>query len=125
MPFIIQQLTADGVTDDGRVVLATAVLEAIINDHIATVTINGGGTGYAVGDTFRLNAGTPVSVNGDDFHATCRVTGATGGVIDSIELLSAGSYTTLPGTTAIATVTLTGAGSGATVDLTTVTATWT
>lgn len=125
MPFIAQQLSADGVAADGRVVLATAVLEAITNDHIATVAVNAGGSGYAVGDTFRLNAGTPVNINGDDFHATARVIAEAAGVATAIELISAGSYTVLPGTTAIATTTLTGAGSGITVDLTTTTALYT
>ncbi len=125
MPFIQQQLSADAVATDGRVVLATAVLLAITNDHVATVAVNAGGTGYAVGDTVRLNAGTPVSVNGDDFHATVRITAESAGVATGVELISWGSYTTLPGTTGIATVTLTGAGSGLTVDLTTDTAKWT
>ncbi len=127
MPFIIQQLSADGVTSDGRVVLATAVLEAITNDHVATIAINAGGSGYAVGDEIRLNTGTPISINGDSFHATARVTSEAAGVITGLELVSAGSYPsgTLPTATGGATTTLTGAGSGATVDVTTVAANWT
>jgi hypothetical protein len=125
MPFIEQQLTADGVLSEGRVVANKAILEAIINDHIATMAVNAGGTGYAVGDTFRLNAGTPVNVNGDDFHAVARVTTVSTGAVTGVEIISAGSYTTLPGTTGIATVTLTGAGSGCTIDLTTQVAYWT
>ena len=124
MPFIAQQLSADGVSQDGRVVLATAVLLAITEDHVATLAVNAGGTGYAVGDTFRLNTGTTVTVNGDSFHATGRVTSVSAGVVTGVELVSAGAYTTLPGLTANATVTLTGAGSGLTLDLTTQVALW-
>ena len=49
MPWFEQQLIADGVTATGRVVVPKALLEAIINDHIATVAVNSGGTGYVVG----------------------------------------------------------------------------
>lgn len=139
MPFIIQQLTADGVGSDGRVVLATAVLEAITHDHIATMTVNNGGSGYAIGDTMRLNAGTPVQVNGDDFHATARVSGLgspeSAGVVTEVKILSAGSYTGLPTVSpitspenfgaAIPTTTLTGAGSGLTLDVTSTPPLWT
>jgi hypothetical protein len=142
MPFIEQQLSADGVTTEGRNIVVEAVYEAIIADHISSMTVAVGspvGSGYAVGDTFRLNAGTPVQVNGDDFHATGRVTAVDSpdtGNPTAVEILSWGAYTTLPsmspisspeGTVlAIPTVTLTGAGNDALiVDVTTDTAKWT
>lgn len=127
MPFIQQQLSADGVASEGRVVATKAILEAILNDHIESLdAVAAGGTGYAVGDTFRLSAGTPVIVSGDSFHATGRVVAESAGVVTEVIIYSSGAYTALPGTTGIATVTLTGAGNdGLTVDLTTATALWT
>ena len=135
MPFIEQQLTADGVSEEGRHIVTEALYEIITNDHIEALTaVAVGGTGYAVGDTFRLDVGTPVQVNGDDFHATGRVTAVGSpepdGVVTAIEIISSGAYTALPlggaspetEVSGAATVTLTGAGDDAlTVDLTTTT----
>jgi hypothetical protein len=140
MPFIEQQLTADGVLSEGRVIANKAILEIIINDHIESMAVNSGGSGYAVGDTFRLNSGIPVNVNGDDFHAVGRVTsigspGSPDGAVTGVEVVSAGAYTTLPEVSPLnspeefvnnlSTVTLTGAGSGLVVDVTTTPALWT
>ena len=127
MPFIEQQLSADGVISDGRVVANKAILEAITNDHVLTMAVNAGGTGYAIGDTFRLNTGTPVVVNADSFHAVGRVVTLSGSAAATIEITSAGSYPTgtKPTVTGGATTTLTGAGSGLTIDTTTVAALWT
>lgn len=140
MPFIEQQLTADGVLSEGRVIANKALQEIITNDHIESMVVNAGGSGYAVGDTFRLNTGTPVNVNGDDFHAVGRVTaigspGSPDGAVTGVEIVSAGAYTTLPPQSPLqspenlvvnqSTVTLTGAGSGLSVDLTTEAAYWT
>ena len=144
MPFIEQQLSADGVTTEGRFILTEAIYEAIINDHVSTMTVSATvpspqASGYAVGDTFRLNAGTPVVVNGDSFHATGRVTAVDSpdtGNPTAVEIISWGAYTALPaqspisspeGTVlAVATTVLTGAGSGdLLVDITTDTAKWT
>lgn len=144
MPFIEQQLSADGVTTEGRNIVVEALYNAIINDHISSMTVSATisspqASGYAVGDTFRLNAGTPVVVNGDSFHATGRVLAVDSpdtGNPTSVEIISWGAYTTLPamspisspeGTVlALPTVTLTGAGNdGLLVDVTTDTAKWT
>lgn len=144
MPFIEQQLSADGVTTEGRNIVVEAVYEIITNDHVASMTVAAAvpspqASGYAVGDTFRLNAGTPVQVNGDDFHATGRVTAVDSpdtGNPTGIEIISWGAYTTLPSMSPISspegtvlsvpTTTLTGAGNDALiVDITTDTAKWT
>lgn len=142
MPFIEQQLSADGVTTEGRFILTQAIHDAIINDHVSTMTVAASSpvaAGYAVGDTFRLNAGTPLQINGDDFHATGRVTAVDSpdtGNPTAVEIISWGSYTALPAMSPIsspegtvlgvATTTLTGAGNDALlVDITTDTAKWT
>lgn len=127
MPFIEQQLSADGVASEGRVVANKALLEIITNTHVATMAVNAGGTGYAVNDTFRLNTGTPVVVNGDSFHAVGRVTAEAAGVVTAIEITSAGAYPsgTQPTASGGATTTLTGAGSGLTIDTTMQAALWT
>ena len=143
MPFIEQQLTANGVTEEGRHIVTEALYEIVTNDHVSSLAVNVASpesSGYAVGDTFRINAGTPVTVNGDDFHATGRVTALgspeTDGRVTAVEIISWGAYTALPsqspisspeGTVlAIPTVTLTGAGDdNLVVDITTDTAKWT
>jgi len=127
MPFIEQQLSADGVASEGRVVANKALLEIITNTHVATMAVNAGGSGYAVGDTFRLNTGTPVVVNGDSFHAVGRVITEAAGVATAVEITSAGAYPsgTQPTASAGATTTLTGAGSGVTIDTTMQAALWT
>jgi len=126
MPFIQQQLIADGITAEGRVVVPKAVLECIINSNVLTmVKGTAGGTGYAVGDTFRLNTGTAVAVNGATFHATGRVTAEAAGVVTAVEILSSGAYTVNPTLTDGATTTLTGAGSGLQITATMQTARWT
>jgi hypothetical protein len=143
MPFIEQQLTADGVTEEGRHIVTEALYEIITNDHVSSMAVNVASpesSGYAVGDTFRIDAGTPVTVNGDDFHATGRVTALgspeTDGRVIAVEIISWGAYTALPSMSPISspegtvlgipTVTLTGAGDDNLVlDITTDTTKWT
>lgn len=129
MPFIEQQLSADGVAQDGRIVMATAIADVITNDHVLTISVGtSGGTGYAVGDTFSLDdaANVPLVVQGDSFRAVVRVTSVAAGVVDGVELVSAGAYTTLATNTNNATTTLTGAGTGCQIDIDTIqTALWT
>jgi hypothetical protein len=142
MPFIEQQLSADGVTTEGRHIVSEALHEIITNDHISSMTVAIGSpqaSGYAIGDTFRLNSGTPVIVNGDSFHATGRVTAVDSpdtGNPTGVEIISWGAYTALPSMSPISspegtvlqqpTVTLTGAGDdNLVVDITTDTAKWT
>ncbi len=110
MPWFQQQLLADGVTAEGRVVTPKAILEAIINDHIATIAVNVGGTGYVVGEEFDIVGGTAVALNGVNFVARGRVTTEVAGVVTGVELLSVGAYTIAPGTTGLATTNATLAG---------------
>lgn len=143
MPFIEQQLSADGVTTEGRHIVSEAIYEIITNSHISSLAVAVSSplsSGYAVGDTFRINAGTPVVINGDSFHATGRVTAlaspASLGQVTAVEIISWGAYTALPSNSplnspenlvlGIATTTLTGAGDdGLVVDITTDTPKWT
>jgi hypothetical protein len=78
---------------------------------VKTAVINGAGTGYTLNDILTVATGTKTRA------ATVRVTGETGGVIDSIELVDPGdNYTVDPTTTGVA---LTGgSGASATADLT-------
>lgn len=125
MPFIQQQLVADGVTAEGRVVVPKAILEIAINDQVLTMAVNAGGTGYAVGDTFELSTGTAVALNTANFTAKGRVTSVSAGVVTGVEIISAGAYTLDPTATGGATTTLTGVGSGLTINTTMQTARWT
>jgi len=145
MPFIEQQLVADGVTTEGRHIVTEAVHAAITAaaGHVSSITAtitSPQSSGYAVGDLFRLNTGTPVVVNGTSFHATGRVTALTspeaGGQVAAVEIVSWGAYTafTYPSPLnspenviqGVPTVTLTGAGDdGLLVDITTDTPKWT
>lgn len=93
MPWIQQTLIADGVTAEGRVVVPKAILDVIINTHVATIAVGtNGGTGYVVGETFELATGTPIAINGANFHCVGRVTSVSAGVVTGVELLSAGAY---------------------------------
>ncbi len=59
--------------------------------HISdNIVVDGGGTGYADDDIVTFVGGTFSRV------ATCRVTGETAGVIDTVELVDPGEYTVLP-----------------------------
>lgn len=90
-----------GSTDDGSLSVLAAG---------AFPTIGSGGTGYAVGDVFKLQGGTALS------PATFKVTGQTGGAVTSVAMLSAGDYETLP-SNPVSTVASTGSGSGLTLAL--------
>lgn len=92
MPWIQQQLIADGITAEGRVVVPKAILETIINTQVLTLAVNAGGTGYVVGETFDLFTGTAVAVNGASILATGRVVAEAAGVVSAVEILSAGAY---------------------------------
>ena len=92
MPWIQQQLIADGITAEGRVVVPKAILETITNTQVLTLAVNAGGTGYVVGETFELSTGTAVAVNGASILCTGRVTAEAGGVVSAVEILSAGAY---------------------------------
>lgn len=126
MPWIEQQLIADGVTAEGRIVTAKAILEIIVNSQVITLAVNVGGTGYVVGETFDIVGGTAIAVNGSSIVARGRVVTEAAGVVTGVEILSAGAYSTLPGVSAIATTNSSAAGNDdLTVDLTTQVPQWT
>jgi hypothetical protein len=78
---------------------------------VNTVALNAPGTGYSTNDILTISNGTKTRA------ATVRVTGQTGGVIDTIELVDPGdNYTVDPSTTGEAVTG--GSGASATVDLT-------
>lgn len=89
---------------------------------VATVTVNAGGTGYAVGDIVELDGGThPSTLSGA--KATFEVTDVSGGVVQAggLRMRDSGAYATTPSTTGITTTFLGGTGAGnddLTVDLT-------
>lgn len=128
MPWIEQQLISDGVTAEGRVVVPKAILDIITNTQVATIAVNVGGAGYVVGETFELNTGVPVGVNGANISCKGRVTAEAAGVVTAVELLSAGAYPagTQPTLSAGATTNASAAGNDAlTVDVTMSAALWT
>lgn len=82
---------------------ATGVLGAV------SATIGAGGTGYATNDIVTVSGGTNTRA------ATFRVTGETGGVVDSVEVVDPGDYTAMPSNPASTTG---GTGSGLTLTIT-------
>ena len=81
--------------------------------RVTTFTINAAGTGYKVGDLITVSGGTAAG----SWTARFRVAAVTGaGAVSRLDLDRAGSYTSKPGTTGLATTG--GSGSGLTVDLT-------
>lgn len=122
MPFLNEVLVANGTTSLGRIVLAKAVLDIILNDHVTALAVNAGGTGYVVGETFDIVGGTPIGA----FVARGIVTAEAAGVVTAVKYISAGAYSTLPGVTGAATTNASAAGNDdLTVDLTTQVAFWT
>lgn len=111
-------ITGSGITDyrdmlDTLITIATA-------DHVDTVVIVSGGTGYAVDDIITLTDGT------FSFAAKFRVTSVAAGVIDGIQMEEGGAYTADPDLTATTAHTVAPAGgSGATFDLTMNSEPWT
>lgn len=87
-----------------------ALIDIATSDHVATVAINSGGTGYTVGDVLTVAGGTST------FAATLLVTSVASGVIDGVRVRYGGAYTVDPTLTANAVTG--GTGSGATMDLT-------
>lgn len=87
-----------------------ALIDIATSAHVATVAINSGGTGYAVGDVLTVAGGTST------FAATLLVTSVAAGVINGVRVQYGGAYTADPTLTANAVTG--GTGSGATMDLT-------
>jgi phage tail sheath protein FI len=82
-----------------------------ITCKLATITLNGGGTGYSEGDVLTVSTGAGTL-------AQAVVTAETGGVIDTISFVDGGKYTTLPPSLTGVATTTDGGGTGATVDVT-------
>jgi phage tail sheath protein FI len=77
---------------------------------VGSITVANGGSGYAEDDVILVNIGSGV-------EATFVVTGETAGVITSVDILNAGSYTIIAAAslTGVATTAGSGEGSGATL----------
>jgi len=78
----------------------TAVLGAV------SATVDDVGSGYAVGDEITLTGGTNTAA------VVLRVTGETAGAVDTVEVVTAGLYTVIPGNS-VAQGSSTGGGTGA------------
>lgn len=85
-------------------------ISAAANVTAMSVSGGNGGIGFAVGDTFQLTGGTGTPAIGT-------VATQSGGVIQTINVTTPGSYTSLPFGMNVVTV-LTGGGSGATITYT-------
>jgi hypothetical protein len=86
---------------------------AVVTTEVRTAAVVVGGTGYANGDTVRLNTGAG---NQGIFTVT---TGAADTIVASVALTNRGAFTTNPTLTAGATTKLTGSGTGLTLTVTT------
>ncbi|MCK5497416.1 MAG: hypothetical protein KAI80_13445, partial [Hyphomicrobiaceae bacterium] len=125
MPFIDEQLVANGTTTLGRIIATKAILDIITNDAVLTLAVNAGGTGYVVGETFDVDGGTVIASN-PAFNARGVVTAEAAGVVTAVKITSAGAYSTLPGAVGQTTSNSSAAGNNdLTVDLTTQVAQWT
>lgn len=125
MPFIDEQLVANGTTTLGRIIATKAILDIITNDAVLTLAVNVGGTGYVVGETFDVDGGTVIASN-PAFNARGVVTAEAAGVVTAVKITSAGAYSTLPGAVGQTTSNSSAAGNNdLTVDLTTQVAQWT
>lgn len=128
MSYLEQALLADGVTADGRIVAALAMIEHLKNANVLSLDAVGSnnGSGYVVGETFDIVGGTAVVINGVTLVARGVVTAISGDDVTAIKITSSGVYTTLPGVTNVATTNASGIGDDLlTVDLTTLIAQWT
>jgi len=97
---------------DNYLTALQALLDIATSDHVATVAINGGGTGYAVDEVLTITDGT------NTFAATLIVTSVSSGVIDGVRVANGGAYTVDPDLTATTSFTTSGSGTGASFDLT-------
>lgn len=101
-------LTANAVTGGTG---SSATLDLTMTDtSVQTVTINAGGTGYAINDVLTVAGGTFTNA------ATILVTSVAAGVIDGVRVDQSGLYSVDPSLTANAVTG--GGGSSATMDLT-------
>lgn len=126
MPFIHEQLLANGTTQKGRIVASKAIIDIIKNGQVLTMAVSTGGTGYVVGETFEFLAGSTVAgVTVSGFVATGIVTAISGGVVTALKILSSGAYSTLPTGATATTTNASAAGTGLVLTFTTQVTQWT
>jgi len=128
MSYLEQALVADGVTADGRIVASLAMIEHMKNANVLSLDAIGAnnGSGYVVGETFDIVGGSVVSINGVAIVARGVVVAISGDDVTEVKITSSGIYTSLPGTTDVATTNASGVGDDLLqVDLTTQVAQWT
>tara|TARA_R110000796_G_scaffold93934_5_gene198600 strand:- start:2181 stop:3857 length:1677 start_codon:yes stop_codon:yes gene_type:complete len=109
-----------GITD--MVTMLDKLIEVVVDSrHLASVAINAGGTGHAIGDVIEITATGSTST----ILAQLEVTSVAAGVIDGIRVYRSGAYTVDP-TTIVANPQsgTSGAGISATFDLTFAAAKW-
>ncbi len=83
-----------GITD--HISMLNKVIEIVVTSrHLASVVVNAGGTGHAVGDIIEIDATGATST----IVAQLEVTSVSGGVIDGIRVYRSGAYTVDPTTT--------------------------
>ena len=108
---------------------ARPITRATANTAV-TVAKNAGGTGYSLGQYLAVSGGTTDAQGTDGFASSpcgivLKVTGVSAGAVTSLAIISGGTYSTPPLTTAAATTRITGTGSsGCTVDLTFAPVSW-
>lgn len=109
-----------GVTD--HIDMLDKLIEVVVNSrHLASVAVNAGGTGHAVGDIIEIDATGATST----IVAQLEVISISGSAIDGIRVYRSGAYTVDPTTTtANAQSGSSGGGTGATFDLTMSAAKW-
>jgi len=97
------------------------LLELLTSNHLATVAVNAGGTGHAIGDIIDIDATGSTSTH----LAKVEVVTVSGGVITAARIYRSGAYTVNPTTTTgNAQSATTGSGINATFDLTFVATGW-
>lgn len=98
------------------------LVKIVTSNHCATVAVNAGGTGHAVGDIIDITNGAGVS----DYVTQLEVTSVAAGVIDGVRVYNGGAYSVNPTPlTANAQTATTGSGISATFDLTYAATGWT
>ena len=84
-----------------------------VNLNVDTFTINNPGTNYRPGDTITVSGGTGTAAT-----FSVLATASTPGAVTSLQQISSGVYTDLPGSTNVATTDDSAFGAGLTIDLT-------
>lgn len=96
----------------------TKLEQFLLGNHVATVAIVAGGTGFITGEIITLTDGTFTKA------ARFQVVTQAAGVITSIRIIDSGAYSVNPDITATTSWTASAAGTGATFDLSMLVTTW-